>query len=229
MSLHVLVISPNSIGADQLRDDLARAGADVTQVRPDQLAQQAIDLRLPHIMVLDLRDPAADANGLRAAIKDSRRLRQVPVLAVVSEQRLARLDARDDLADFVTAPYRQAELRARLWRIAARVNSAPSVNAIRIGDLILDPDNYDVTIRGVPVDLTLKEYELLKYLVTRPGRVFTRDQLLNSVWGYDYVGGTRTVDVHVRRLRAKLGEVGETSIDTVRGVGYAFRPPREGV
>jgi DNA-binding response OmpR family regulator len=227
MSLHVLVISSNSIGADQLREDLARAGADVTQVRPDRLAEQTVDLRLPHVIMLDLRDPAVETSDLRAAIRGSRRLSQVPVLAVVSEQRLAPLESRDDIADFVTAPYRHAELRARLWRIAARANGAPSVNAIKTGDLTLDPDNYDVAVRGVPVDLTLKEYELLKYLVTRPGRVFTRDQLLSSVWGYDYVGGTRTVDVHIRRLRAKLGAVGETSIDTVRGVGYAFRPPRD--
>jgi DNA-binding response OmpR family regulator len=89
---------------------------------------------------------------------------------------------------------------------------------------VLDPESYEVRVRGACVDLTLKEYELLKHLITHPGRVFTRDQLLSGIWGYEYFGGTRTVDVHIRRLRMKLGEVGERSIDTVRGVGYVFRP-----
>ena len=96
---------------------------------------------------------------------------------------------------------------------------------IRSGELIVDTNGYTATLRGIPIDLAYKEFELLKYLVQHPGRVFTRAQLLQEVWGYDYYGGTRTVDVHIRRLRAKLGGEYEHVIGTVRNVGYRFDPP----
>ena len=99
---------------------------------------------------------------------------------------------------------------------------------IRSGGVTVDDSTYTAKLGGRPLDLTFKEFELLKYLVQHPGRVFTREQLLQEVWGYDYFGGTRTVDVHVRRLRAKLGPENETLIGTVRNVGYRFvLPPRE--
>ena len=99
---------------------------------------------------------------------------------------------------------------------------------IRAGEVTVDDSTYTAKLGGRPLDLTFKEFELLKYLAQHPGRVFTREQLLREVWGYDYFGGTRTVDVHVRRLRAKLGPENETMIGTVRKVGYRFvLPPRE--
>ncbi|UCH33701.1 MAG: response regulator transcription factor [Armatimonadota bacterium] len=226
MSLRVLVISSDPARAGRLHDDVTRVGGDVAHLGPDELEDRAEHVRLPHVIFFDLGDAGVAETELCAAIKGIRRLREVPVLAVVPEQRLPSFNSCADIDDFVSAPYRDAELRARLLRLAARADGAVSATVIRSGDLALDPDSYDVKVRGVRVDLTLKEYELLKSLVTRPGRVFTRDQILNSVWGYDYVGGTRTVDVHIRRLRAKLGDVGRRSIDTIRGVGYAFRPPR---
>jgi DNA-binding response OmpR family regulator len=96
---------------------------------------------------------------------------------------------------------------------------------VRAGELNIDPDTYAAKLKGRPLDLTYKEFELLKFLSQHPGRVFTRDQLLREVWGYDYYGGTRTVDVHVRRLRAKLGSEYESMIGTVRQVGYKFVVP----
>ncbi|KFJ07388.1 transcriptional regulatory protein GlnR [Bifidobacterium tsurumiense] len=99
------------------------------------------------------------------------------------------------------------------------------IRQIRSGDLVVDTDGYTANLHGKPIDLAYKEFELLKYLVQHPGRVFTRAQLLQEVWGYDYYGGTRTVDVHVRRLRAKLGSEYEQLIGTVRNVGYRFDPP----
>ena len=98
---------------------------------------------------------------------------------------------------------------------------------IRSGDLVVDTNGYTASLHGHPIDLAYKEFELLKYLVQHPGRVFTRAQLLQEVWGYDYYGGTRTVDVHIRRLRAKLGGEYEHLIGTVRNVGYRFDPPEE--
>jgi DNA-binding response OmpR family regulator len=128
----------------------------------------------------------------------------------------------------VTAGPAEVEARVRLAIGRAQVTDegedalAPE---IRAGDVVIDETSYSARVRGRSLDLTYKEFELLKYLAQHPGRVFTRAQLLQEVWGYDYYGGTRTVDVHVRRLRAKLGPEFEQQIGTVRNVGYRFVPP----
>jgi DNA-binding response OmpR family regulator len=122
-----------------------------------------------------------------------------------------------------------AEVEARLRIAVGRMSQAAGEDVpdeIRSGDLSIDEATYTARLRGRVLDLTFKEFELLKYLAQHPGRVFTRAQLLQEVWGYDYFGGTRTVDVHVRRLRAKLGTEYESLIGTVRNVGYRFVPDR---
>jgi DNA-binding response OmpR family regulator len=120
-------------------------------------------------------------------------------------------------------------IRVALGKVAARHDrSDPEAHIIRSGEVTIDETTYTAKLGGRVLDLTFKEFELLKYLAQHPGRVFTRDQLLQEVWGYDYFGGTRTVDVHVRRLRAKLGTDNEALIGTVRNVGYRFvLPPRD--
>jgi DNA-binding response OmpR family regulator len=126
-----------------------------------------------------------------------------------------------------------AELEARIRLAIARLTAQrqkddPDAHVIRSGEVTVDDATYTAKLGGRPLDLTFKEFELLKYLAQHPGRVFTREQLLQEVWGYDYFGGTRTVDVHVRRLRAKLGPEHEQLIGTVRNVGYRFvLPPKE--
>jgi DNA-binding response OmpR family regulator len=106
--------------------------------------------------------------------------------------------------------------------------SDPSSGEIRTGEVVIDENSYTARIKGRALDLTFKEFELLKYLAQHPGRVFTRSQLLQEIWGYDYFGGTRTVDVHIRRLRSKLGPEFEAIIGTVRNVGYRFALPNNG-
>ena len=122
--------------------------------------------------------------------------------------------------DFAIQGASMGELEARLVMIARRTGRADEATVLKVGDLTVNPENYQVYVHGRPLDLTYKEFELLKFLAQRPGRVCDRDMLLREVWGYDYYGGTRTVDVHVRRLRAKLGAEHEHLIETVRGVGY---------
>ena len=150
----------------------------------------------------------------------------VPVLLVVTEGGLAAITADWGVDDVVLHTAGPAELEARLrlaiGRMAADEDTDDLPDVIRNGDLTVDEASYTVKLRGRPLDLTYKEFELLKYLAQHPGRVFTRAQLLQEVWGYDYFGGTRTVDVHVRRLRAKLGTEHEQLIGTVRNVGYRF-------
>ncbi|TAM92287.1 MAG: response regulator transcription factor [Jatrophihabitans sp.] len=151
-----------------------------------------------------------------------------PVLAVVTEGGLVAVSADWPVADVVLDTAGPAELDARL-RLAFERRAAAEPDQgdlLDIGDLTIDEATYAARLSGRPLDLTYKEFELLKFLAQHPGRVFSRAHLVQEVWGYDYFGGTRTVDVHVRRLRAKLGPEHEALIDTVRNVGYKFvRPP----
>ncbi|MFN2537679.1 MAG: winged-helix domain-containing protein [Mycobacteriales bacterium] len=150
----------------------------------------------------------------------------VPVFAVLTEGGLVALTAEWGVDDVLLDTAGPAEVDARLrlatGRVVAPEAAAAEPGVVRAGDLTIDEGTYTCRLRGRALDLTFKEFELLKYLAQHPGRVFTRAQLLQEVWGYDYYGGTRTVDVHVRRLRAKLGAEHEQLIGTVRHVGYKF-------
>ncbi|WP_372514126.1 winged helix-turn-helix domain-containing protein [Mycobacterium interjectum] len=156
--------------------------------------------------------------------------RSVPVLAVVSEGGLVAVSADWGLDEILLPATGPAEIDARLRLVVGRrggLTDQESAGKVSLGELVIDEGTYTARLRGRPLDLTYKEFELLKYLAQHAGRVFTRAQLLHEVWGYDFFGGTRTVDVHVRRLRAKLGPEYEALIGTVRNVGYkAVRPAR---
>jgi len=128
--------------------------------------------------------------------------------------------------DFCLSPFHPRELEARLRHLYWRTGRGSRPEVVEYGDLALNLETYQASISDKPLDLTYMEYELLKFFTTHPGKVFTREQLLSRVWGYEYYGGARTVDVHVRRLRAKLGEEHAPLIQTVRSVGYRFGQPR---
>ena len=150
-----------------------------------------------------------------------------PLLLLVDPARLADLELREDLFDdFLVCPLRAEELEARLKHLFWRTGRGLRPELVEHGPLVLNLETYQASISGRPLDLTYMEYELLRFLATHPGRVFTRETLLSRVWGYEYYGGARTVDVHVRRLRAKLGEEHANLISTVRSVGYRFGQPR---
>ncbi|BBH71835.1 transcriptional regulatory protein GlnR [Actinoplanes sp. OR16] len=177
----------------------------------------------------------ADASGqLNQARATCRALRanglNVPLIAIVREAGLAAVSADWSIDDFILTTAGPAEVAARLSMAVKRhsTENATAEDLIHVGELTIDPHSYTTKLRGESLVLTYKEFELLKFLAQQPGRVFSRDQLLREVWGYDYFGGTRTVDVHVRRLRAKLGPHCETMIGTVRQVGYKFVLPGGG-
>ncbi|MGB5381755.1 MAG: response regulator transcription factor [Acidimicrobiia bacterium] len=159
------------------------------------------------------------------AITVGRKLRDehgIPVLLVVDRTLTADLAAEDGFDDFVLTPVDQAELAVRLGKLD-RIEAVEHAEPIlKHHDLELNTATYQATIAGRPRDLTFMEYELLRFFVEHPQRVWSREQILSKVWGYDYYGGSRTVDVHVRRLRAKLGEERSNWIATVRSVGYRF-------
>jgi DNA-binding response OmpR family regulator len=148
-----------------------------------------------------------------------------PVLVVMSEGGLAALRVTWGFDDWLLPQASPAEIEARFRLVGEQAAASRPHRAASVGDLQVDEDSYQVRLRGQPLDLTFKEFELIKALANAPNRVFTRDLLLSEVWGYDYFGGSRTVDVHIRRLRAKLGPEYEQMIVTVRGVGYKLVPP----
>jgi DNA-binding response OmpR family regulator len=150
-----------------------------------------------------------------------------PIIVITTEGGLSAINADWGIADVILDTAGPAEVDARIRIVIGKdaitqLAKNPSLKEIRSGEVVIDEDSYTAKIKGRTLDLTFKEFELLKYLAQHPGRVFSRSQLLQEIWGYDYFGGTRTVDVHIRRLRSKLGPEFESVIDTVRNVGYRF-------
>lgn len=198
---------------------------------PHTLRQAQRDVRVlvagpsPDIVLVDARTDLAEARATCRMLHATGL--GVPLIAIVREAGLVAVSADWGIDDVVLGTAGPAEVEARLRLATGRVGGAAATTSglIRAGELTIDPDTYAAKLKGRPLDLTYKEFELLKFLAQHPGRVFTRDQLLREVWGYDYYGGTRTVDVHVRRLRAKLGSEYEAMIGTVRQVGYKFVVP----
>ena len=177
-------------------------------------------------VVVDGRHDLAEVRSLTRLVRTTGVA--VPVLLVVTEGGLTVVNADWGVDDVVLTTAGPAEVEARLrLALGRKQDAAPAADpgVVRAGELTIDEGTYTCRLRGRVLDLTFKEFELLKHLAQHPGRVFTRAQLLQEVWGYDYFGGTRTVDVHVRRLRAKLGTDHEQLIGTVRHVGYKFVTP----
>jgi DNA-binding response OmpR family regulator len=201
---------------------LASAGID-PKVEPLSVSSLDFVVQLsPEAVLVDAAEnPGQGFLVLRAL---SERAEAAPAIAIVERTDLERLpwDAVVDDLLYPGAP--AAEIRLRI-AIGRRRRGATDGSVIRLGQLAIDVDTYQVTVAGRPLDLTFKEFELLRFLAARPGRVFTRPALLREVWGYDFYGGTRTVDVHIRRLRAKLGPAHESLVETVRGVGYRAHEP----
>ncbi len=150
-------------------------------------------------------------------------LTETPTLVAVSMQRLAGLDFSIGFSDFILKPVVPAELYTRLRQLDWRSATFGSDDLIKVDDLVIDVGGYEARVRGRKLDLTHQEFELLRFLAQNRGKVFTREQLLSKVWGYRYYGGSRTVDIHVRRVRAKLGAVAGGLVETVRNVGYKMR------
>jgi DNA-binding response OmpR family regulator len=146
-----------------------------------------------------------------------------PLIVVLAEGGLAAMNHEWGSSDIILDSAGPAEIEARIRLAIAKYRAEKDVDTINASGVVIDESSYSAKVHGKPLDLTYKEFELLKFLAQHPGRVFSRDQLLSEVWGYDYFGGSRTVDVHIRRLRAKLGDL-EGLISTVRNVGYRFNP-----
>ncbi|MBE0608740.1 MAG: response regulator transcription factor [Dehalococcoidia bacterium] len=204
----------------RLGPELERAGFSAPAIAPERLANDEVSPRAD-VVVLDLRDiPPAAFNILSATYAEE----GVILIAMVAGEQLDRVTVDLPIDDFVVLGSPPEELARRIERTLWRKHGVDSENYVRCGALAIDLSNYRVTVDEEALVMTFKEYELLRFLAMNAGRVFTREQLLNRVWGYDYFGGARTVDVHIRRIRAKIEIHGHAFIETVRNVGYRLVP-----
>ena len=222
--MSTLLLLTNAPRADVVLPSLALLGHTVRLLRPAPAA--LLDAPAGDVLLVDARTDLVAARSLCRMLRTTGIA--TPLLAVLTEGGLSVVNADWGVDDFLLAGAGPAEVEARL-RLAIAASAPrdpePGEQVIRGGDLTIDEATYQARLKGRPLDLTFKEFELLKFLAQHPGRVFSRGQLLQEVWGYDYYGGTRTVDVHVRRLRAKLGPEHESLVGTVRNVGYKFVTP----
>src|SRR5690554_4006239 len=182
----------------------------------------ALDNSLPSLVLLDIMLPGEDGIAILKRLKASAKTREIPVIMLTAKSaeydKVLGLDSGAD--DYITKPFGIMEFLSRVKAVLRRVGQQPTpVTTLSAGGLTMDVERHSVRVHGEEVTLTFKEFSLLKYLLENKGFVLTRDQLLQEVWGYDYEGETRTVDVHIRTLRQKLGVAGSV-IETVRGVGY---------
>jgi DNA-binding response OmpR family regulator len=189
----------------------------------DELDEDELGKRRPNVIVVDSGDRLDSGTAVLKKAKQMAALQDVPALLTITTVRLPALDfAAGGFDDFVLRPIVPAELYARVRQLDWRLSAFAGEELLKAGDLVIDLAGYEVRLRGRALSLTHQEFELLKFLAQNRGKVFTREQLLRRVWGYNYYGGSRTVDIHVRRLRAKLGQADDT-IQTVRNVGYKMR------
>jgi len=217
----ILVIAEENKDTKELARVLSRAGFDVTFA-----SRAGADAELtgnpPDLVLVEVGGAGMSASfgGLIQEIAEEASL---PVMALIARERLGSLAPDLPLSDFIVSPYDAGELVLRIKRLLRGGSGTEEGGFIKAGNLVIDTAKAEVMVSGHRVELTYREYELLRFLASNPGRVFTREALLNKVWGYDYYGGDRTVDVHIRRLRSKIENDKITFIETVRNIGYRFR------
>jgi DNA-binding response OmpR family regulator len=218
MKRALLVVKDKENGAE-LRRGLAQPDLACSITSFNNGVREAVAAARPDVLLFEVDGQSPDMPEIIRKIRQGGNL---PVIALVPPELLAKADFAIDADDFVAGPYDPRELALRIDRVLRRTGADEGSEQIKCDGLTIDLATCEVTVNGAPVELTFKEYELLKLLASNPGRVYTREALLDKIWGYDYFGGDRTVDVHVRRLRSKIEDASHTYIETVRNIGYRF-------
>jgi DNA-binding response OmpR family regulator len=219
---NILLVTNEMDRVRELSAGLSRAGFSCTAcIYADDVIEQ--DSRQSfNTVIIDISSISTQGDSAWKWFRKLKLRRLLPVIALVSPSTLP-IVLEQGFEDFVMKPWNMDELSARIRRAISRTARPAGDGIIKAGDLAIDPVRCEVEMAGRLLALTFKEYELLKLLATNKGKVFTRESLLNEIWGYDYYGGDRTVDVHIRRLRSKIEDPVHTFIDTVRNIGYKFR------
>lgn len=219
---------PTVILVGQFSQKLASLEAELRQrgftvVKPTDSERSLPDKKLDLALVDLTNFPSPYKRDGAEIIEKVKASYSIPVIVFIPGERLAGYKPLQGVEDFVVMPYSTPEVEARIKQALWEKQNLKSENTIKRGDLVIDLSSYKVSLAGKPIDLTFKEFELLRFLATNPGKVFSRESLLNQVWGYDYYGGDRTVDVHIRRLRSKIEDATHSFIETVWNVGYRFK------
>lgn len=212
----LLLVEPTE-DQQTLVESLERAGFNVSTYTLDEVTDRLSDGDAVDGLLLNM---AAGEAAIRELLRDGSLPPDTATVAILTHEQASSLEPAFPVDDFVAFPVTPEELVTRVRRAIRRRHGPESAHLIRCGDLRIDQDTYQVFVAGRLVDLTYKEYELLRFLAQNQDRVCTREMLLSQVWGYEFYGGARTVDVHIRRLRSKLEDRGHTFIETVRNVGY---------
>ncbi len=221
--VNLLIIGYKSKAVEELHSELIRNGFACSVISRGNEVIEQIAAQSPDLILVEMDDHLVDSR-MRQIAEKMKQKRPLPIIALVAREMLDSIDGHLDVADdFLTSPYDDRELVLRIKRLLNhRTESIDSGELIKCDGLVIDLAKCEVTMGCKVVELTFKEYELLKFLASNRGRVYTREALLNKVWGHDYYGGDRTVDVHVRRLRSKIEDSKHTFIETVRNIGYRF-------
>ncbi len=216
----ITILSSREEVTRSVRAALAQADYAVSSLAHGEDAVDELQQRPPYVLVYDHGD-GGHLPEWRAIAGDEQLRERTALIALIPVERPQLLDEAPP-EDFLLWPASSLEILLRVRAILRRRANVDAENILRCGALLLDLANYKVTLDGRPIELTFKEYELLRFLASNRDKVFTREALLNRVWGYDYFGGARTVDVHIRRLRSKIESRGHVFIETIRNVGYRF-------
>jgi len=219
--VRILVVNKNQEEATNLVSALSERDYVVHAAHSGDEALSLIERDAPDVIILDTEQHSI--RELRNLLSSGKRSERTQFLGLMDEEALAHYDLALGLDDFIVVPYKTSEIIARLELLRWRRDESTRSELIKCGDLVIDLSKYEVRLAGHVIILTLKEYELLCFLAANRGKVFSRETLLNKIWGYDYFGGARTVDVHVTRLRNKIEDSGHSFIETIRGVGYKFK------
>ncbi len=209
-----------------IETELQQYGFSFSSISYDDIDMDELPAHTPDMVILEVADsfPTPKSLNLITRLKKKTAL---PVLAIADNDNMDSLLTLNKIDDFIILPYQKDELILRIKRLLQKVKNIESSDILKCDGLTIDLVKYEVTLENRVIELTFKEYELLLYLASNKGRVFTREALLNKVWGFDYFGGDRTVDVHIRRLRSKIEDSEHTFIDTVRNIGYRFKKNSE--
>ncbi len=218
----ILIISREKGEPASLFQELPPYGFNVYSTSCDEIENDEFPAVAPDMVILEVSDSSPTPRSLNL-INRLKKKSALPVLAIANREDMKSLMTLNWIDDFVIVPYQTDELILRIKRLLQKVKNIESGDLLKCDGLTIDLIKYEVTLENRVIELTFKEYELLLYLASNRGRVFTREALLNKVWGYDYFGGDRTVDVHIRRLRSKIEDPDHSFIETVRNIGYRFK------